>query len=87
MGDIVAWLRRMGDYCRVTTTNDYRYDEAADEIELLRAALKPFAEIALLQDDDHRAGLPDMIDMPDFAITPADVRRARDALRQSGNKE
>jgi chromosome segregation ATPase len=34
--NIVEWLRSMGEYCRRTTTNSYRYDEAADEIERLR---------------------------------------------------
>ena len=37
MTDIVKWLRGMGEYTRKQTTNGYRYDEAADEIERLRA--------------------------------------------------
>lgn len=48
------------------------------EIEGLRAALKPFANIGLTQDGNKRA--PDMIDGPDLSITPADVRAARCAL-------
>jgi hypothetical protein len=39
MTDIVKWLRGMGADARRLTTNSYRYDEAADEIERLRAAL------------------------------------------------
>ncbi len=46
--------------------------------EALEEALKPFAEIALYR--DVRPDGPDMIDGPDLAITPTDVRRARDAL-------
>lgn len=50
------------------------------ENKKLRAALKPFADIALLQDHDHRPGMGDMIDMPCFAISPRQVRAAREAL-------
>jgi hypothetical protein len=35
----------MADYAHKATTNRYRYDEAADEIERLRAALEPFTRI------------------------------------------
>lgn len=44
----------------------------------LKAALKPFANIALERDHDRKAG--DMISGPDLSITPADVRRARAAM-------
>ena len=43
-------------------------------------ALEPFARISLIRDSDPGA-LNDMIDAPDLAITPKDVRRARAALR------
>jgi ribosomal protein S27AE len=49
-----------------------------DENARLRAALQPFAGIALAQDGDKRA--KDMIDAPDLSITPDDVRRARKEL-------
>lgn len=62
-------------------------DERAKENDRLRAALKPFADIALLQDGDHRQGLPDMIDGPDLAITSSQVRAARDALEQSASTD
>jgi hypothetical protein len=42
-GNIVEWLRGMAKYTRKITTNGYRYDEAADEIERLRAALQQIA--------------------------------------------
>lgn len=45
----------------------------------MREALKPFANISLIRDADPGA-LNDMIDGPDLAITPKDVRRARAAL-------
>lgn len=44
----------------------------------LRAALEPFAKIALVRDTDATG--PDAIDAPDLAITADDVRRAREAL-------
>lgn len=48
------------------------------QVEKMREALKPFAEIALARDSMPAA--PDMIDGPDIAITAAHVRRARAAL-------
>lgn len=57
----------------------------------MREALKPFANISLIRDADPGA-LNDMIDGPDLAITPKDVRRARAALAaapqaQEGERE
>lgn len=37
--DIVRWLRGMGEFTRRQTTNGYRYDEAAEEIERLKELL------------------------------------------------
>ncbi len=51
-----------------------------DRIETLESALRPFANIALLQDSNYRPGLPDAIDAPDLSVTPRDVRKARTAL-------
>lgn len=62
-----------------------RYADAvlfAASLDLL-TALKPFAEIALLKDDDKRPGQPDMIEGPDLAITPAHVRAARSAITKA----
>jgi len=47
----------------------------------LEDALAPFAAISLARDSDPSA--PDMIDAPDMAITPNDVRRARAALART----
>lgn len=44
----------------------------------LRKAIKPFADIALAQDDDTAS--PDMIGAVDLAISPSDVRAAREAF-------
>ena len=44
----------------------------------LRKAIKPFADIALAQDADTAA--PDMIEAVDLAISPSDVRAAREAF-------
>ncbi len=52
--------------------------------EVMAKALRPFADIALCQDFDSAAA--DMIDMPDFAIVPNDVRTARMALPQSAGE-
>lgn len=46
----------------------------------LRTALIPFANINLVRDSDYGTASPDMIDTPDLAITPNQVRAARDAL-------
>jgi hypothetical protein len=40
MSNIVEWLRGMADFTRKKTSNGYRYDEAADRIEQLEAALR-----------------------------------------------
>jgi hypothetical protein len=48
----------------------------------LADALKPFARISLRHDTDPSG--PDMIEAPDLAITPNDVRRARKALAREG---
>jgi hypothetical protein len=48
------------------------------EIKVLRAALKPFARIAL--ERDERPDAEDHISGVDLAITPDHVRRARKAL-------
>lgn len=53
----------------------------AAPVDAVRAALEPFANISLARDTDPSA--PDMIEGPDLAITPNDVRRARAALRAS----
>lgn len=50
-----------------------------EEIKVLRAALEPFANISLLQDEPGR-GTEDCIDAPDLSITPNHVRAARAAL-------
>lgn len=50
----------------------------------LRAALKPFSEIALARDWDKQA--EDMIEGPDLTITPDQVRKARAALSSAGKK-
>jgi hypothetical protein len=47
---------------------------------VMRHALQPFARISLRRDTDPTG--PDMIEAPDLAITPNDVRRARRALAQ-----
>jgi hypothetical protein len=54
-------------------------DRLRRTIDKLRAALKPFSNIALNGDDVQ--GGPDMISVPDLAITPDHVRSARAALR------
>jgi hypothetical protein len=60
--------------------------QAADEIDSLLAknadlikALEPFARISLIRDSDPGA-LNDMIDGPDLAITPKQIRAARAAI-------
>lgn len=50
-----------------------------NERDVLRAALKPFADIGLVISHAGPVQL-EMIDGPDLAITPADVHRARAAL-------
>lgn len=50
-------------------------------IAALRKAIAPFADIALARDADEAA--PDMIEGPDLAITPEQVRAARLAHDQS----
>lgn len=51
------------------------------DIKGLRRALKPFANIGLLRDWDAKG--EDMIDAPDLAITPRQVRAARKALQNT----
>lgn len=54
------------------------WEAQPSRVKRLSAALEPFAAIALAQDADAAAG--DMIDAPDLAITPNQVRAARKAL-------
>lgn len=60
------------------------YGRAAERLSAaapdLIEALRPFAAIALLLDEDDRPGALDMIDVPCLAITPAQVRAARLAI-------
>lgn len=49
-----------------------------DRVKELTRALRPFASIALVRDE--QPGGKDMIDAPDLCITPRQVRRARKAL-------
>ena len=44
--DIVSWLRRMAEDARLMTTNSYRFDEAADEIERLRRMHRDMCRVA-----------------------------------------
>jgi len=53
-------------------------ERRCEDAKIARAALEPFANIALAQDGDKRAA--DMISGPDLAITPNQVRAARKAL-------
>lgn len=55
-------------------------DSAADALRAVLEALKPFAEIRLIQDQDP-SGI-DGIDAPDLAITPRQVRIAREMLKR-----
>lgn len=50
------------------------------ENEDLREALRPFAQIALVRDNEPEA--EDMIDAPDLCITPTMIRRAREAIKR-----
>lgn len=56
------------------------------EIERMQAALKPFADIALMR-DTYPDAEHDCIDGPDLSVTPKMVRGARAALGQGGEKE
>lgn len=47
-------------------------------IDQIRVTLEPFATISLARDTDPTG--PDMIEGPDLAITPADVRAARQLM-------
>lgn len=49
-----------------------------NRIKKLEAALRPFASISLERDENPNA--LDMISGPDLAVTPGDVRRARNIL-------
>ena len=63
----------------IRTGSDLHYCEMLlAELTILRNALEPFSNIGLAQDGDKRA--VDMIEGPDLAITPAQVRAARRAL-------
>lgn len=70
--EAVRWIRTHGPNAVETI------DAQAKALEEARAALKPFAGIALHRDHDLCG--PDMIDGPDLNITPAEVRRARSFL-------
>ena len=54
-----------------------------DALPDLFEALRPFAAISLLRDNNYRPRLPDAIDAPDLTITPDDIRRARAALAKA----
>ena len=54
------------------------WEAQPSRVKRLSDALTPFANIALARDQDDAA--PDMIDGPDFAITPEQIRLARKAL-------
>jgi len=66
--------------------NGFSLDKLADAVAArqgrmlgrLRKAIKPFADIALAQDADTAS--PDMIEAVDLAISPSDVRAAREAF-------
>lgn len=74
--DIVARLRICAEYYPNQT-------EAADEIERLREALRPFAELWLWPDDYGKGRDQEERDdtvQEDTRILRADIRRARAAL-------
>ena len=57
-------------------------DRLSSRMKKLEEALRPFAQISLVQDYAPRG--PDMIDAPDLSITPRNVREARAALSHAG---
>lgn len=68
----------MSDSQEYVALAEARIAQQARMLLTLRAALRPFAGIALLRDAD--ASALDTIDAPCLAITPAQVRTARDAM-------
>ena len=58
--------------------------EAADEIERLREALRPFAEIAKLYVNDKDREVTDNVDKWEFCVPFPDLKKAYEAL---GEKE
>jgi hypothetical protein len=73
-----AALIEMVRQLRASGALDPLQTQAAGLITAMWQALQPFARISLRHDTDPTG--PDMIEAPDLAITPNDVRRARRAL-------
>ena len=86
--DLIDWLRHKTTMRRAAFGEPglagCRYDEAANEIERLRSALKPFAECAEAWDHDTADLNVQLLayddNKPAPALSVADFRRARELL-------
>jgi hypothetical protein len=77
-----AIIEALEDVARIKVQRDNALldmEKFMNQAENLAKTLEPFAKIALVRDAAPGA-YNDMIDAPDLAITPKDVRRARSAL-------
>ena len=69
---------------RICAAYDPDQKESADEIERLREALRPFADIAKLYVNDTDREVTDNIDKWEFCVPFPNLRKAYEAL---GEKE
>jgi len=82
LDDQCWWLDTRGDNTAFITAAREAVPALLDEVEKLRAALKPFAERAALYEGSEVADEVDwFVHRP--IITVADLRRAREALGES----